>query len=160
MTLKRNALLAIGVGLFASGVMAANVVETTSLTGFGTAKYPQDFQHFDYVNPEAPKYGKVTFGQMGTFDNFNRYASRGQPAAATGELYDPLMLPSSDEIDSYYPLIAEKVRYADDYSWLELDINPNARFSDGVPITAKDVEFTFDKFMKEGFLSSGRTIKT
>ncbi|GAL30897.1 ABC transporter periplasmic substrate-binding protein [Vibrio variabilis] len=60
------------------------------------------------------------------------------------------MLPSSDEIDSYYPLIAEKVRYADDYSWLELDINPNARFSDGVPITAKDVEFTFDKFMKEG----------
>ncbi|USD62569.1 ABC transporter substrate-binding protein [Vibrio sp. SCSIO 43140] len=150
MTLKRNALLAIGVGLFASGVMAANVVETTSLTGFGTAKYPQDFQHFDYVNPEAPKYGKVTFGQMGTFDNFNRYASRGQPAAATGELYDPLMLPSSDEIDSYYPLIAEKVRYADDYSWLELDINPNARFSDGVPITAKDVEFTFDKFMKEG----------
>ncbi|GAL33411.1 ABC transporter periplasmic substrate-binding protein [Vibrio maritimus] len=97
MTLIKHAVVAVGVGLFSSVVMAANVVETTSLTGFGSAKYPENFKHFDYVNPDAPKYGKVTFGQMGTFDNFNRYASRGQPAAATGELYDPLMLPSGDE---------------------------------------------------------------
>ncbi len=129
---------------------AAKVIETTSLVGFGTAKYAADFQHFDYVNPNAPKYGKVTYGQVGTYDNFNRFASRGVAAAATGELYDTLMYSPSDEIDSYYPLIASKVRYSDDYTWLELDINPKARFHDGTPITAKDVAFTFKKFSTEG----------
>jgi microcin C transport system substrate-binding protein len=128
----------------------SQIIETTSLVGFGHPKYPENFQHFEYVNPNAPKYGKVTYGEVGTFDNFNRYASRGVAAAASGELYDPLMFSPSDEIDSYYPLIAEKIRYSDDYSWMELDINPKARFQDGVAITAKDVEFTFNKFMAEG----------
>ncbi|MGV1720902.1 extracellular solute-binding protein [Vibrio furnissii] len=143
--------IALGVALSVfSHVSLANVIETTSLVGFGQAKYPDNFTHFDYVNPDAPKYGKVTYGQVGTYDNFNRYASRGVAAAASGELYDSLMFSPSDEIDSYYPLIAEKVRYSDDYTWLELDINPKARFQDGVPITAHDVEFTFNKFMTEG----------
>lgn len=128
----------------------AKIIETTTLVGFGEAKYAEDFKHFDYVNPDAPKYGKVTYGQVGTYDNFNRFASRGVPAAASGELYDTLMFSPNDEIDSYYPLIAQKVRYSDDYSWLELDINPAARFHDGKPITAHDVAFTFDKFMSEG----------
>ncbi|BEI26016.1 extracellular solute-binding protein [Vibrio fluvialis] len=141
--------LGVALSLF-SHVSLANVIETTSLVGFGQAKYPDNFTHFDYVNPDAPKYGKVTYGQVGTYDNFNRYASRGVAAAASGELYDSLMFSPSDEIDSYYPLIADKVRYSDDYTWLELDINPKARFQDGVPITAHDVEFTFNKFMTEG----------
>ncbi|WP_243694143.1 extracellular solute-binding protein [Vibrio viridaestus] len=129
---------------------SAKVIETDRLVGFGEPKYPSDFSHFDYVNPQAPKYGKVTYGQVGTFDNFNRYASRGVAAIASGNLYDSLMYSPSDEIDTYYPLIAQKVRYSDDYSWLELDVNPNARFQDGVPITAEDVAFSFHKFMTEG----------
>ncbi|HIF9000488.1 TPA: extracellular solute-binding protein, partial [Vibrio cholerae] len=56
----------------------------------------------------------------------------------------------ADEIDSYYPLIASKIRYSDDFTWLEIDLNPNARFHDGKPITAQDVEFSFEKFMAEG----------
>ncbi|MDN3617546.1 extracellular solute-binding protein [Vibrio gallaecicus] len=126
------------------------VIETTQLVGFGKAKYPEDFTHFDYVNPNAPKFGKVTYGETGTFDSFNRFGSRGLAAKYTGELYDTLMFSPSDEIDAYYPLIASKVRYADDFSWLEIDINPKARFQDGVPITAHDVAFTFDKFSTEG----------
>lgn len=133
-----------------SQVSVAKVIETTRLMGVGQAKYPENFTHLDYVNPDAPKYGKVTFGQIGTYDNFNRFASRGVPAAASGELYDSLMFSPADEIDSYYPLIAQKIRYSDDYTWLELDINPDARFQDGVPITAHDVEFTFNKFMTQG----------
>ncbi|MDC5706318.1 extracellular solute-binding protein [Vibrio europaeus] len=128
----------------------ADVIETTTLVGFGKAKYPENFAHFDYVNPGAPKYGKVTYGQMGTYDNFNRYASRGVAAAGSGQLYDTLMYSPSDEINTYYPLIASKARYSDDYMWLELDINPMARFQDGEPITAHDVAFTFQKFMTEG----------
>jgi len=131
-------------------VHAAEVIESTSLVGFGNAKYSSNFSHFDYVNPQAPKGGQVTYAQVGTFDSFNRYASRGVSAAGADAIYDTLFIASSDEIDSHYPLIAEKVRYADDYSWMEVDINPNARFHDGHPILATDVAFTFDKFLKEG----------
>ncbi|MDA0149580.1 extracellular solute-binding protein [Vibrio sp. LaRot3] len=133
-----------------SSASFAEVIESTSLVGFGHAKYAEDFKHFDYVNPDAPKFGKMTYGVVGTYDNFNRYASRGVAAQGSGELYDSLMFSPSDEIDAYYPLIAQRVRYSDDYTWLELDINPKARFQDGKPITAHDVAFTFDKFMAEG----------
>ncbi len=149
MGIVRKIVLGCTLALTANYASAA-VVETSVLVGFGEAKYQPDFTHFDYVNPEAPKYGTVTFGQVGTYDNFNRFASRGVAAAASGELYDTLMYSPADEIDAYYPLIAESVRYSDDYTWLELKINPKARFHDGVPITAHDVAFTFDKFMKEG----------
>ncbi|MEZ8302402.1 extracellular solute-binding protein [Vibrio splendidus] len=129
---------------------AVTVIETTQLVGFGEAKYPADFAHFDYVNPDAPKQGKVTYGSIGTYDSFNRFGSRGVAASYTGEIYDTLMFSPSDEIDAYYPLIASKVRYASDFTWMEIDINPNAKFQDGEPITAHDVAFTFDKFSKEG----------
>tara|TARA_Y100001960_G_scaffold333607_1_gene439656 strand:- start:3967 stop:5784 length:1818 start_codon:yes stop_codon:yes gene_type:complete len=128
----------------------AEVVETQVLVGFGQAKYKDDFTHFDYVNPNAPKYGSVTYGQVGTYDSFNRFGSRGVSAAGIGEIYDSLMFSPSDEIDAYYPLIAERVRYSDDYKWIEIDINPNARFHDGKPITAHDVAFTYKKFVDEG----------
>ncbi|XNJ88909.1 extracellular solute-binding protein [Vibrio cyclitrophicus] len=126
------------------------VIETTQLVGFGEAKYPTDFTHFDYVNPDAPKQGKVTYGSIGTYDSFNRFGFRGVAASYTGEIYDTLMFSPSDEIDAYYPLIASKVRYASDFTWMEIDINPNAKFQDGESITAHDVAFTFDKFSKEG----------
>ncbi|MFA0112620.1 extracellular solute-binding protein [Vibrio sp. 10N.261.46.E11] len=138
---------------YASGTQstpAVTVIETTQLVGFGEAKYPADFTHFDYVNPDAPKQGKVTYGSIGTYDSFNRFGSRGVAASYTGEIYDTLMFSPSDEIDAYYPLIASKVRYASDFTWMEIDINPNAKFQDGKPITAHDVAFTFDKFSKEG----------
>lgn len=150
MSMFRKATAVVACGLLGFSAHAANVIETTTLVGFGEAKYPANFSHFDYVNPNAPKSGKVTYGQVGTFDNFNRFASRGVAVAGSLNIYDTLMYSPSDEIDSYYPLIATKVRYSDDYSWLEIDINPNARFNDGVPITAHDVEFTFDKFNTEG----------
>ncbi|KHA59103.1 antibiotic ABC transporter substrate-binding protein [Vibrio variabilis] len=142
---------AVGCSLLLSAQMSfADVIETQVLVGFGEAKYASDFTHFDYVNPDAPKYGSVTFGQVGTYDSFNRFGSRGVSAAGIGEIYDTLMFSPSDEIDAYYPLIAERVRYSDDYQWIEIDINPKAKFHDGKPITAHDVAFTFDKFVKEG----------
>lgn len=73
----------------------------------------------------------MVYAQVGTFDSFNRYASRGVSAAGSDTIYDPLFVQSTDEIDSYYPLIAEKVRYPENYAWMEVDINPNARFHDG-----------------------------
>lgn len=116
----------------------------------GEPKYPASFSHFDYVNPTAPKGGNITLSATGTFDNFNRYALRGVAAARTESLYDTLYVTSDDEPGSYYPLLALGARYADDFSWAEITLNPQARFHDGSPVTARDVAFTFHKFMTEG----------
>lgn len=116
----------------------------------GEPKYISNFSHFDYVNPAAPKGGGITLAAIGTFDNFNRYASRGNAAVRSDSLYDSLFTPSSDEIGSYYPLIADSARYDSDFKWIEVEINPHAVFQDGSTITANDVAFTFQKFMTEG----------
>lgn len=129
---------------------AQTIKESYAFAVIGEPKYAINFNHFDYVNPAAPKGGTITLSAIGTFDNFNRYALRGNPGVRTESLYDALFTTSDDEPGSYYPLIAESARYADDYSWVEVSMNPRARFHDGTTITARDVEFTFHKFMTEG----------
>ncbi|CNE15531.1 putative substrate-binding transport protein [Yersinia nurmii] len=135
---------------FSLGLHAETLNEGVAFSILGEPKYSADFTHFDYVNPAAPKGGNVTLSAIGTFDNFNRFALRGVPAVGSERLYDSLFASSDDEIGSYYPLIAESARYPADMRWVEIDINPHARFHDNVPITANDVEFTFNKLMTEG----------
>ena len=126
------------------------VIEAQSIALRGEPKYPDGFEHFDYVNPDAPKGGVLRNEAIGTFDSFNRYGQRGDSVVGAGSLYDTLMVSSEDELDVYYPLIAESIRYADDYSFLTFMLNPAARYSDGKQITASDVKFTFEKFKAEG----------
>lgn len=142
------ALLCLALG--SAGVRAQTIKESSAFAAIGEPKYAPGFDHFDYVNPDAPKGGRVTLAAIGTFDNFNRYAMRGNPAVRTDQLYDALFTTSDDEPGSYYPLIAEGVRYASDFSWAEVTINPRARFHDGSPVTAEDVAWSFHKFMTEG----------
>jgi microcin C transport system substrate-binding protein len=129
---------------------SADVVVSHALAVRGKPKYPAGFQHFDYVNPNAPKGGLVTYYTLGTYDSFNRYAQRGDFLVASESFNDSLMVGSDDEIDVYYGLIADKVEYDSDYRWIIFHINPNARHQDGVPITAEDVVFSFNKFVDEG----------
>lgn len=140
------------------------IKDSTAFAVIGEPKYAVNFNHYDYVNPAAPKGGNVTLSATGTFDNFNRFALRGVAAARTESLYDTLFVTSDDEPGSYYPLVAENVRYADDFSWAEIAINPRARFHDGTPVSARDVAFTFHKFMTEGvpqfrLVYKGTTVK-
>jgi len=136
--------------LIAASVQQDNIQQSYAFTQAGEAKYPPDFSHYDYANPDAPKGGSMTLAVVGTYDNFNRYASRGNPGINTGALYDGLYTSSDDEPGSYYPLIAQSARYARDFSWIEVRLNPRARFHNGTPVTARDVAFTFRKFMTEG----------
>lgn len=131
-------------------VHAVTIHESYAFAKLGEPKYAVNFSHYDYANPAAPKGGKITLAVVGTYDNFNRYASRGNPGIGTDTLYDSLFTTSDDEPGSYYPLIAESARYPSDYHWMEVSINPHAQFQDGTPITAQDVAFTFSKFMTEG----------
>lgn len=134
-----------------------NIIQTseqiyhkTIFSLLGEPKYPDNFEHLEYVNPNAPKGGIIKLAEIGSFDNFNRYASRGAPEKNSGALYDTLFTNTADDITSFYPLIATSITYSDSYRWAEVLINPNARFQDDQPITAEDVEFTFNKFMTEG----------
>ncbi|CCG87760.1 extracellular solute-binding protein [Erwinia piriflorinigrans] len=136
--------------LSASGSRAEKIIQSDSFTQLGTPKYQTGFTHFDYTNPAAPKGGAVTLSAIGTFDNFNRAAMRGNPGIGTDMLYDRLFVSSDDETGSLYPLIATSARYPDNYRWVEITLNSQARFHDGSPITAEDVTFTFNMFMTQG----------
>ena len=118
------------------------------LSLFGDLKYPADFKHFDYVNPQAPKGGQVRQSVIGTFDNFNIVVSGVKGAIASGVdlIYDTLMVPSLDEAATTYGLLAEAVSYPDDFSSVTYRLRGSAKWHDGVPVTPEDVIFSFDAF--------------
>ena len=113
---------------------------------YGTPKYPKDFKHFDYVNPNAPRNGRVRLGLLGSYDTFELFSQKGIPAAVGAYIYDSLMIKAKDEPYTLYPLIAESVEYPEDNRWVRFIINSKARFSDGSPITAKAVAATFNHY--------------
>jgi peptide/nickel transport system substrate-binding protein len=109
----------------------------------GELKYPAGFTHFDYANPDAPKGGKVVFGQQASFDSLNPFIVRGSAISGVRDyVYESLLVRSYDEAFSLYGLLAESVEAADDRSWVIFQINPRARFSDGKPVTPDDVIFS------------------
>lgn len=140
----------IAITLASSFSWAVEVISTEAVALRGTPKYAEDFGHFDYVKPDAPKGGTIRLHAIGTYDNFNRFAQRGDAATNSSNFYDTLLTTSDDEIEAYYPLIASKVEYASDYSYVTFFINPKARFQDDKPIRAEDVMFSFEKFASEG----------
>ncbi|WP_034841371.1 extracellular solute-binding protein [Endozoicomonas numazuensis] len=119
----------------------------------GTPKYPSDFKHFSYVNPDAPRQGNVRLAVLGTYDTFDLFTSKGVPAAVGSYIYDSLMFSSRDEPNSLYPLIAERIEYPEDSSWVRFVIDSKARFADGTPITAKVVRDTFLQYKNGDFTS-------
>jgi microcin C transport system substrate-binding protein len=118
------------------------------LSLMGDVKYPEDFPHFDYVNPNAPKGGRVRLSAFGTFDSFNPFITQGNPAAGALLLYDALMAPSYDEASSEYGLIAEAVRFPEDFSSVTFRLREKARWHDGTPITTDDVIWSFQTLKK------------
>lgn len=116
----------------------------------GAPKYPPGFTAFDYANPNAPKGGTVRLSAIGTFDSLNPFILKGVPAAGIGRLHDTLMEPSLDEAFSEYGLIAETVEMPEDRRWVIFTLRKEARFSDGSPVTADDVAFSFDTIKQKG----------
>ena len=120
------------------------------LTLVGDLKYPADFKHLEYVNPNAPKGGTLRRFSIGTFDTFNPYIIKGSPSGAVGFVFQNLMDSPLDEVSAGYGEIAESVEVADDLSYTTFNLRPEARFHDGTPITAEDVIWTFNALKKDG----------
>ncbi|WP_211210689.1 extracellular solute-binding protein [Hahella ganghwensis] len=127
-------------------------------------KYSSDFQHFQYVNPEAPKGGAIRLLGFGTFDTLNPYTLKGTSPYNTpgfylygiNELNETLLAgsgsrsPSGDEIQTAYGLIAESVSYPEDLSWAVFQLREKARFHDGHPIEASDVLYSYNTLLAKG----------
>ena len=113
-------------------------------------KYPANFKHFDYVNPNAPKGGTLRQAGFGGFDSLNPFINKGVPADDIGMIYDTLTRHGLDEPFTEYGLLAEKIEKAPDNAWVRFYLRPEARFHDGQPVTAEDVKFSFDTLMSKG----------
>jgi microcin C transport system substrate-binding protein len=117
----------------------------------GTPKYTPGFSHFDYVNPDAPKGGELHLAEEGTFDSLNPFIIKGSAAPGVGEyVFQTLMTGSSDEAFSEYGLLAETIETPKDRSWVAFNLRKNARWSDGKPVTADDVVWSFHTLMEKG----------
>lgn len=129
--------------MVAGTAAGAQAVPRHAIALYGEPKYGPDFAQFDYVNPDAPKGGKVTMASIGSFDTLNPYTIKGVPAAGLALTYDTLMTESSDEASVEYGLLAESIDVADDRSSVAFTLRPQARWHDGRPVTAEDVVFSF-----------------
>ena len=127
---------------------AALGVWTHAYASFGQPKYPRGFDHFDYVNPAAPKGGTLYLrnpDRRSSFDKFNYFTIKGvAPAGIYIFMLEPLAIWSADEPQTMYGLIAEEMLVAPDKSSVTFRIRPEARFYNGDPVTAADVKYSFD----------------
>ncbi len=120
---------------------------------YGAPALPEGFSSLPYVNPEAPKGGRIVFGNLGNFDSLNPFGLKGTPPwQMRFWAYESLMGRSYDEPFSLYGLLAESVETPEDRSWVEFTLRPEARFSDGSPVTVEDVIWSYETLGTEGNL--------
>jgi len=132
--------------LFSMATVAANAAQ--GVAQYGEPKYPAGFQHFDYVNPDAPKGGSLVLSTVSTnssFDKFNPFTLKGIVAPGLLDLvFETLTITSLDEPNTQYGLLADDIQIAPDYLSATFHINPQAKFSNGDPVTASAVKYSFE----------------
>ncbi len=150
-----------------TGGPAAGAGTAIGITVLGTPQLPPDFPYFPYVNPHAPKGGTITLAATGSYDSFNPFILRGTSAwglvgpwvampggtgagGSVGHVWESLLTPSDDEIATAYCHICTTVQVAPNRSFVAFNLNHHARFSDGHPLTARDVAWTFRTLRKDG----------
>ncbi|MDA5557232.1 extracellular solute-binding protein [Shimia sp. MMG029] len=160
--------LSIGAGLGSGMAFASDdeVIRSHGYSFFGDLKYPADYPHFDYVNPNAPKGGQITLSSRGTFDGFNRFAWRGNPETASGVVAEAMFAEMpwgggapADSITDSYCLIAKEVEYPKSKTWCVFHMRDDVVFRDGSPLRAQDAAFTHNLFLEQGIRSYARSVK-
>ena len=143
--------------LSANFCIAQDDIISHGISTFGDLKYEKDFKHLSYVNPNAPKGGEISFWAFGSFDSMHPYTRKGRAGAYSSIFFESLLEGTSDEIDSAYGLVAKEIQYPEDRSWVIFTLRDLVKFSDGSPLTAKDVLFSFN-LLKEKGLPSFRAV--
>lgn len=132
-------------------IASAQAKWVDALSMYDNSKYQVGFKNFDFVNPDAPKQGKVVLPAYGSFDNFNPYIFRGIAFSDAADLMlESLGYSPVDDQSTAYPLLAEKFEVSLDKSYIGFKLNKSAKFSDGSPVLADDVIFSFNALMEKG----------
>lgn len=143
---------------FCLAATVAHAEPVHAIAMHGEPALPADFDHFPYADPKAPEGGSVTYGVVGTFDSLNPFVLKGMRTTARGLwdpqygslVFEPLMLRSADESFTLYGLLAKSVEMDEDRTYLQFNLDSRARWSDGKPVTAEDVIFTFELLRDHG----------
>ena len=131
-----------------------DLIVTHGVSTFGELSYPADFTHLDYVNPDAPQGGELSFSwSSGSFDSIHPYTNIGNAAVLASVFFETMLEATSDTIGQSYGLLAETIAYPEDRSYVIFTIRDNARFSDGTPVTADDALFSYEILRDEGLPS-------
>ncbi len=146
-------LAAVGMTHPAAAESHDGITKSHGISTFGELKYPADFSHLDYVNPDAPKGGEFSMSWLGTFDSMNPYSRKGRSGLLASAGFEEMMVGTADEIGALYCLLCETIEYPEDRSWVIFNLRPEAAFSDGSPLRAEDIKFTYELFLEEGLVS-------
>ena len=159
---------AVALMLAAGSLRAAEdgIIRSHGYSYFGDLTYPADYPYFDYVNPDAPKGGEISLWAPGTFDSLNPYSRKGRGGRYSWIMYESLLgdapTGGSAPADVYgesYGLLAERLEYDEDKTWVIFYMRPEARFSDGTPVTAQDVVFSHNLLLEQGLPSYAQAVK-
>ena len=131
----------------------ADIITSHGISTFGELKYEAGFPHLDYVNPDAPKGGEISVWGFGSFDSMHPYTTKGRSGQLSSIFFESLLEGTADEPDSVYGLVAESLEYPEDRSHVIFNMRPEARFSDGSPLTADDVVFSYEILRDKGLPS-------
>ena len=128
----------------------AKITVAHGISTFGALKLPADFKHLPYVNPEAPKGGEISQWAPGTFDSVNPYTIKGASVSLASIFYESILSGTADEIGASYCKLCETMEYPEDRSWVIFNLRHDVTFSDGTPMTADDVVFSYELFRDKG----------
>ena len=146
----------LAVALFAGAARAQSddLIVTHALSTFGVPKYGPDFEHLDYVNPDAPQGGEMSFAwSSGSFDSMHPYTRVGRAAVLANVFFEAMLTSTADEIGSSYCLLCESIAYPEGREYVIFTIREGAAFSDGTPVTADDALFSYEILRDEGLPS-------
>lgn len=171
--IARSIRLGFGVCLLGSSAIWAdaasaqdNMVVSHGYSFYGDLTYPADYSQFDYVNPDAPKGGEIALSVVGTFDSMHPYTRKGRAGALSTIMYESLLgdgtggasLPA-DVYGESYCLLCERIEYPETKDWVIFYMRPEARFSDGTPVTAHDIAFSHNLLLDEGLRSYAEAVR-
>lgn len=141
-SIARKLLTAASIGMLASSALSE---PKHAIAMYGDPALPPDFVSLPYANPDAPKGGSIVFAQSGGFDSLNPYILKGSaPWAVRAHVFETLMGRSFDEPFTLYGLLAESIDVAPNRDWVEFTLRPEAKFSDGSPVTVEDVIWSYE----------------
>lgn len=149
-----GAALVLGLGIVSAKAQDDDLITTYGISTFGELQYGPDAPHLDYVNPDAPRGGEMSFAwSSGSFDSMHPYTRIGRPAILSSVFFEAMLTATLDEVGSAYCLLCESFSYPEDRSYVIFTLRDGVTFSDGTPMTAQDVLFSYEIMRDEGLPS-------